>query len=206
MDFVQGCLGETLGFGGSFVIQAEGLADDPFGDLAAADALSTDEDRPVGAVGGYMQPLEIRFELTLGDAGDFGPDAAQVLRLATDGDLIAHLRAFAANFANPSHDSLPSGVTPTNKMCVKNKDRQTRTDNHIVYQSGAGGQGAISTQNGRKFQQFAYNTRCSKLLSPVRSHPMATLDQFQGCLLGLALGDAFGAPHGGASSSDSSGG
>lgn len=92
---------------GGFVIQAEWLADDLFGDLAAADALGTDENRPVGAVAGHMQPLQIRLELALGDAGDLGPDTAQVLGLATDGDLIAHLRAFAANFANPSHESLP---------------------------------------------------------------------------------------------------
>lgn len=102
-DFSYGQLG--LGW---LVVQAEWLADDLLGDLAATDALRADEDRLVRAAGGDLQPLQVRLELALGDTGDLGTDAAQVLGLAADGDLIAHLRAFAANFANPSHDSLPS--------------------------------------------------------------------------------------------------
>ena len=125
------------------MIEAERLADDLFGDFAAADALGADEHCPVGAVARHMQPLQIRLELPLGDAGDLGPDAAQVLGLATDGDLIAHLWAFAANFANSSHDNAALGGEANQQKIDRKLDAaQDRTGNHIVYQSEAGGQGA----------------------------------------------------------------
>ena len=42
--------------------------------------------------------------LPAGNAGDLGADAAQVLLLTADGDLVAQLGGLAANFALLGHD------------------------------------------------------------------------------------------------------
>ena len=84
--------------------QVERLSPDEFRHVATLDALSAGQNGGVRAVSnGDSQPLKVRLELAAGDAGDFGADAAKVLRLAADRDLIADREAFTTDLTGACH-------------------------------------------------------------------------------------------------------
>ena len=80
----------------------------PFGDGAAAKALSADPHGFVGAVFGRdTDALKIGTELTAGDAGDLGTNPLEAFRAPAGRHLIADLTAFSTNFTNPRHFQFP---------------------------------------------------------------------------------------------------
>jgi hypothetical protein len=77
-------------------------------DRSAAKALRADQERCIGPPGSSDADfLQIRFELTPGNPSYLGTDPAKVLGLAAGLHPIAHLGAFAANFAYPRHRITP---------------------------------------------------------------------------------------------------
>ena len=73
----------------------DGLADDP--PLQAARANQHRLVRPIGSRN--LDPLQVRLELPLGDAGHLGADAAQVLGFTSGCNLVSNAFRLVAEFA-----------------------------------------------------------------------------------------------------------
>lgn len=79
-----------------------------FANHASLQAAGANANGGVGAVGrGDLHALQVRLELAAGDAGDFGTDATEVLRLTTSLDLVTAAGSFIAEFARVGHRNSP---------------------------------------------------------------------------------------------------
>jgi hypothetical protein len=111
---------QRLGLG-LFLRQPEGSRTNRLSDGAAANALSANSHRAIGAIlVGDMDGLEIRLEGPSGNTGDLGTNASQVLRFTANRDLIPHLRAFAAHIANTRHD-FPAALARKKRKSVADR-------------------------------------------------------------------------------------
>ena len=72
--------------------------------VATADALGTDEFGCISPTGqGHPQALQVRFEFSSGNSGNFCTNAAKVFLLTTNGHGIPHREPFSADFTATRH-------------------------------------------------------------------------------------------------------
>ena len=93
--------------------QCKWLGLDRLGDPTAANALGANSHAfDFTRRGGNLDALQVRTELSLGDTGYLGTDAAQILGHTANLDLLSRHGLFATNFTFPSHLAhLSNGVS-----------------------------------------------------------------------------------------------